>query len=129
MKHNSTVSKRPVRTSGKLVPQKSILQPEQVVRELLVEENVPKLAVEVVILIVRNFQYSTFYPEGVAKIIIERVPGQLNIPTLKIPSVEQSPPFELVRIILSSDTNRTHEDRQEHCSKISLHAASMEELA
>jgi hypothetical protein len=63
-------------------------------------EQVPKFAVEPVVLIVADLQDPILDPKGVAVIVVQFMTGDLNGPALKVLTVEKTDPAILARLML-----------------------------
>ena len=88
MEHGAAVSHGPVRASGGLLADEPVLDPQDVVRELLAIKDVAELRAELVVPVVRDLQESAFDPERIPEVVIEIMPGDLDGPAREVLAVE-----------------------------------------
>src|SRR3712207_3472783 len=100
MNHNPAVASGPSRPARCLLSHEPILHADDVMRELLAVKQVPEFTVELVVLIVGDFQQAVLYPESIAEVVIQIVAGDFDVPTLQVLTVEELNPLLLIGIIL-----------------------------
>lgn len=108
VQHDSAVSKGPSRPAGCLLSRETILQAQNVVRELVLVKNVPEFPLEFVIPVVANLQDTALHTECVSIIVIQFVASNLDLPTLKVLSVKEADKSAFTRSPLFGCTTTNH---------------------
>ena len=108
--HDPAVSECPPRASRRLVAHEPIFEPETIVREFFLVENVAEFSAKLVVLIVTDFQDAVFHSKRVAKIVVQCIARDLDFPAVKIFAVEKADPpaFDRFLLLFRTATKSAH---------------------
>src|SRR6185436_8757635 len=95
MYHNSTISIGPSRTTGRLLTSEPVFNRNDIIGVRCFIKYMPKLVIELIIMIVGNYQFFIYNPECISKVIVHFMSANLNRPVFKIFSVKELFPFFL----------------------------------
>src|SRR5690606_4901186 len=101
VEHDSVVADGPTEIgtgAPDLLADEAIFDGDDVMREGLLVEDVPELAVERAPLVVANLEQTCLDPERVADVLTERVARELDGPVIQVGAVEELNPFFLMRL-------------------------------
>src|SRR5690554_1467851 len=101
VEHDSVVADGPTEIgtgAPDLLADEAIFDGDDVMREGLLVEDVPELAVERAPLVVANLEQTFLDPERVADVLTERVARELDGPVIQVGAVEELNPFFLMRL-------------------------------
>ena len=90
------------RAGRHLLAHEAVLGGDAVVRERILVEHVPELAVEFRPLVVAHLQHAVLDAERVVEVLPEVVLRELGRPAVEVAAVEQLDPLLLVRVVLAA---------------------------
>jgi hypothetical protein len=91
--HDATVAQGPTRTFLGLITYEPVFQPDAIIIEGFVVEQVPEFFIELIIGIVSDNQFALFHPEGVSKIISRSMVPDFGFPFAEVLSIEHGLPL------------------------------------
>ena len=92
MQHNAAVANCPTCPARSLLTDKPVFHTYSVIRKLLAKENMPILAAEGFVLVVRDNHFPILHAKRVAVIVVQVEPSDFDIPAIEIFTVEQRNP-------------------------------------
>jgi hypothetical protein len=100
MNHYPTIAHIPGSATGRLITDKPVRKPDNVVRERFVEIEMAELSVEVLILIISDTKDAILDPKGVFVVVVQWLTRNFDVPATKVFSIEQLNPFLSIGVSL-----------------------------
>ena len=118
--HHAAVAERPARAAGHLLAHKPVLDPQDVVGELVLVEQVAELAVEFVVLVVGDFQHAVLDAKRVAEVVAQLIALDLRRPAGQVLAVEQGHPLAVGRPSSAAPASAVNAAKNTACSPIAI---------
>src|SRR5439155_12816171 len=112
VQHQTVVAHRPRWTAGHLLTDEAVLGDEAIVRERILEKDVAEFAVELLPLVVADFEHTILDAHRVVEVLAEIMLRELRRPAIEIATVEQWDPVLFARIVLRRGRERCHGETQ-----------------